>query len=118
MPTNVNISWNSGTNQWTANPQTANISKSGGIQFNIAFPTPTKTGVRICFDNSNVFGVNFLEYTSQGNQTPSVTGSVGQSSGYHCQDAGTTCRPSSAADEPFDVTIGSNEDETEATKKY
>ena len=106
MPTTVNIQWNSATNKWQANPPIAHISKSGGIIFNIAFP-PTKTGVRICFSNSNVFGVNFLEYTTTGNQTPPVTGSVNQSSPYHLQDAGTVCVPSITLTEPFDVIITS-----------
>jgi|ERR1019366_115248 hypothetical protein len=107
MPTTVNIQWNSATNKWQASPASVNISTSGGIVFNMAFP-PTKTGVRICFSNSNVFGVNYLEYTTTGNQTPAVTGSVNQSSPYHCQDAGTTCVPQITADEPYDVIITSS----------
>jgi hypothetical protein len=107
MPTTVNIEWNSGTSQWTANPRIAKISKSGGIIFNIAFP-PSKPGVRICFSNSDVFGKPSLEYTTTGDKTPPVTGSVDQSSPYHCQDAGTPCVPSLTLAEPFDVIITSS----------
>ena len=123
MPTTVNIQWNAGPNKWQASPPSVGISISGGIIFNIGAIPAGKTGVRLCFANSNVFGVSFLEYTSAGNKTPPVTGSVNQSSPYHCQDAGTTCVPQSADTEPFDVTITSNDDlkadaKAESKSKY
>src|SRR6187455_1008970 len=119
MPTTVNIQWNAGQNKWQASPSSAGISKSGGIIFNIGNIPAGKTGVRLCYANSNVFGVSFLEYTSAGNNSPAVTGSVNQSSPYHCQDGGTTCVPQTDDTEPFDVTITSNDDlKAEAKSKY
>jgi hypothetical protein len=106
MPT-VNITYNSGTNTWQANPPSQGFAKSQGITFNIGNIPSGKTGVRLCFSNTAVFGVSFLEYTTSGNKSPNVTGALNASSPYHCQDAGTTCVPQSTATEPFDVTITS-----------
>lgn len=115
MPaTTVNITYNNGLNKWQSNTANAAISKSGGIIFNIGNIPNGVSGVRICLSNSNVFGVTFLEYTSNGNQQPAVTGSVGQSSGYNLQNAGSACSASITDDDPYEVTITSSVEEDEA----
>ena len=107
MPnTPINISFANG--QWQANPSSATVSKAGGVTFNVA-ASPGKTGVLICFSNSNVFGVTSLQYAS-GRYSPTITGSVGQSSTYHLQDYGSTCTPGITGTDPFAIDIGSSEE--------
>ena len=103
MPaTIVNIQWNAGTSSWSG--ASASISKSAGIIFNVAIGNTS--GVRICLSNSNVFGVTYLDYNTNGNQTPAVTGNVGASSSYHLQNYGTACVPQITAAEPYAIDIG------------
>jgi hypothetical protein len=101
------ITQNPQSGVYSCNPSSQSISKSAGVTFH------TSVACRVCLANSNVFGVSSIDL-AVGDKNPPVTGAIGASSGFHIQDAGTTCQPQVTEDEPFLVTIGSSEGEPEA----
>ena len=104
-PKIVDIQWNSGTHKGGAVPPHEIISKKDGIDFNVALGSTD--GVRICFNNSKVFGTDHFDYKTSGHYPEPASGRVGERSTYHLQDYETTCVPPTQLDDPYSIEIGS-----------
>jgi hypothetical protein len=106
QPFNINYA----NNKWQCSPTSQTIPKADGATFNVSC-SAGKTGCRVCFTNSSVFGVSYLDLSCTNNQQQPFSGAAGDTSKFHIQDSGTTCTSSKKRlpeDDPYSITIGSS----------